>query len=376
MARIRTLQLGMWSAPERLGGADRYFYSLLPQLPEQGVDPHGLVVGDAAYTASIPFCEAFARDDDSLVERWKKMRAVGRPLIEGSDLIVTHFAPYQLSLVDRLRRKPLVVHFHGPWALEGAAEGAGALATFVKKQIETLVYRRGARFIMLSRAFADLAIREYGVPADRVRIVPGGVDVERFTLPISRRDAREHLGWPTDRPLVVTVRRLVRAKGVDHLIEAASALRERIANIGIVIVGTGPLAAELQQSIVDRGLQDTVRLAGHASEADLPYIYRAADLFVVPTVTLEGFGLVVVEALAAGTPTLVTPIGGLPDVVRALDPNLVLSGYAPHALARGIGDALADPSRLPSERACADYANGFRWSEVARRVADVYREIA
>jgi glycosyltransferase involved in cell wall biosynthesis len=376
MARIRTLQLGMWSAPERLGGADRYFYSLLPQLPDQGIDPHGLVVGDAAYTATLPYCEAFATGDDSLVRRWMKMRAVASPLIERSDLIVTHFAPYQLALLDRLQRKPLVVHFHGPWALEGAAEGASSIATFVKRQIETLVYRRGARFIMLSRAFADLAIREYGVPAERVRIVPGGVDVERFTLTISRVAARERLGWPTDRPLVVTVRRLVRAKGVDHLIAAATALRERIADVCVMIVGTGPLAEELQQSIVDRGLHDTVRLVGHAPEADLPYIYRAADLFVVPTVTLEGFGLVVVEALAAGTPTLVTPVGGLPDVVRALDPGLVLTGYEPGALARGIGDALADPARLPSAAACAAYASGFRWSEIARRVGDVYRELA
>jgi glycosyltransferase involved in cell wall biosynthesis len=365
----------MWSAPERLGGADRYFYSLLPELPDAGIDPHGLVVGDAAYTASIPFVEAFAQDGDSLVRRWQKMRAVAGPLIDRSDLVVTHFAPYQLSLLDRLRRKPLVVHFHGPWALEGAAEGARALTTIVKSQIERLVYARGARFIMLSRAFADLAIREYGVPAERVRIVPGGVDVERFALAMTRRAAREHLGWPLDRPLVVTVRRLVRAKGVDHLIEAASALRERIANICITIVGTGPLAGELQQAIVDRGLQDTVRLMGHVSESDLPYVYRAADLFVVPTVTLEGFGLVVVEALAAGTPTLVTPIGGLPEVVHALDPGLVLSGYLPDALARGIGDALADPTRLPSEAQCAAYASGFRWSEVARRVADVYREV-
>jgi glycosyltransferase involved in cell wall biosynthesis len=344
-------------------------------LPEQSIDPHGLVVGDAAYTATIPYCESFASDDDSLVERWKKMRAVARPLIERSDLVVTHFAPYQLSLLDRLHRKPLVVHFHGPWALEGAAEGASAAATFVKRQIEKLVYRNAARFIMLSRAFADLAIREYGVPPDRVRVVPGGVDVARFALPISRRDARARLGWPADRPLVVTVRRLVRAKGVDHLNEAASALRERIPDAYVVIVGTGPLASELRQAILDRGLHDTVLLAGHATENDLPYIYRAADLFVVPTVTLEGFGLVVVEALAAGTPTLVTPIGGLPDVVRALDPGLVLSGYAPEALARGIGDALEDPSRLPSEEECAAYADGFRWTEVARRVADVYREV-
>ena len=376
MARIKTLQLGMWSAPERLGGADRYFYSLLPELPAHAIDPSGLVVGDAAFTSTIPFVRAFADSEDSLVTRWKKMRDVTSPLIATNDVVVTHFAPYQLSLMDRLGRKPFVVHFHGPWALEGAAEGAKPIVTTIKSAIERLVYRKGTRFIVLSQAFADLATRVYGIPADLVRIVPGGVDVARFASNVSRVQARERLGWPTDRPTVVTVRRLVRAKGVDTLVDAASALRDRIPNIFIAIVGTGPLATELARTIAERGLQDTVRLTGLAPEVDLPFIYRAADVFVVPTVTLEGFGLVVVEALAAGTPALVTPVGGLPDVVRGLDPGLILASSAAPDLAQGIGDALTDPNRLPSEAECAAYAAGFRWSEVARRVGDVYREVA
>ena len=74
------------------------------------------------------------------------------------------------------------------------------------------------------------------------------------------------------------------------------------------------------------GLQDHVRLLGHVPEADLPLAYRAADLTVMPTASLEGFGLSVIESLAAGTPVLATPVGGMLDILPPLGEQLVLEG--------------------------------------------------
>jgi glycosyltransferase involved in cell wall biosynthesis len=163
---------------------------------------------------------------------------------------------------------------------------------------------------------------------------------------------------------------------LENLIRAAVLLRERIPNIFIAIGGTGPLAETLAASIVELGLQNTVRMLGRISEDDLPSVYGAADLFVVPTVALEGFGLVVVEALACGTPVLVTPVGGLPSVVRALEPGLILESAQPQHLANGIGAALAGTLPLPSAKRCVAYARNFSWSAISRLVSDVYREVA
>ena len=77
-----------------------------------------------------------------------------------------------------------------------------------------------------------------------------------------------------------------------------------------------------------------VRMLGSSRDADLPLYYRAADLSVVPTVALEGFGLVAAESLAAGCPALVTPVGGLPSVVADLSPDLVLEDATPDSAGR------------------------------------------
>jgi glycosyltransferase involved in cell wall biosynthesis len=370
-----TLQLGMTAAKTRGGGVDRYYFSLLRELPELGVGVRGLVVGDPEATAASGEVSVFAPEGAGMLRRWSALRGavagVGR-----TDLVVSHFAPYAFPVLDRVRNRPLVVHFHGPWALESAVEGAGRFAVAAKRTLEHLVYRRASRFIVLSRAFAKILAGEYGVREDRIRIVPGGVDVARFRGVGTRAEARRALGWEIDRPTVVTVRRLVHAKGLENLIDAAQQIRAAVPGVQVVIVGTGPLAAELQRRVRELDLEQTIRFAGYVAEDDLPSVYRAADLFVVPTIALEGFGLVVVEALACGTPVLVTPIAGLPEVVRDLDPSLILPGTSARDIASGVTAALTGAHVLPSEENCIAYAGRFDWPVIAARVRDVYREVA
>jgi glycosyltransferase involved in cell wall biosynthesis len=238
------------------------------------------------------------------------------------------------------------------------------------------VYRRGARIIALSQAFADILERHYRVDPTIIRIVPGGVDLSRFATPESRAQARERLGWPLDRPVIATVGRLIPTKGIEQLIEAAAMIRAEVPDLFVGIAGTGPLAGDLQRLVHERGLDEVVKFVGYISDEQLPLFYRAADAFVVPTQALEGFGLVVVEALACGTPALVTPVGGLPEVVRDLDPGLVLAGTSAANIARGITDALLGRVPLPSEKACIDYTQSFAWQNIAARVHAIYGEVA
>jgi len=93
----------------------------------------------------------------------------------------------------------------------------------------------------------------------------------------------------------------------------------------------------------------------------------------VPSIALEGFGLTTIESLAAGTPVLVTPVGGLPETVRELDPQLVLAGSRPTSLAEGVVAALTGEHVLPSPQACVAYARlRFDWPVIAEQVLNVY----
>src|SRR6202041_1466056 len=115
----------------------------------------------------------------------------------------------------------------------------------------------------------------------------------------------------------------------------------------LAIAGGGPLAADLQRQIDRSGLHDSVQIFGHVG-AGLPLFYRAANVTIVPSDLVEGFGLVVIESLAMGTPVLVTPVGGLPEVISDLDRQLILNGPTVKDLAAGLCRALSSPTELPS----------------------------
>ena len=143
----------------------------------------------------------------------------------------------------------------------------------------------------------------------------------------------------------------------------------------LLIAGSGPLRGELMAQIQARGLEGHVRLLGRLPDTQLPLAYRAADLTVVPTVALEGFGLIAVESLAAGTPVLVTPVGGLPEVVAGLSPALVVEATGASALGDALLRALRGDLGLPGAEACREYARAhYDCRKVATHTAEVYRE--
>jgi glycosyltransferase involved in cell wall biosynthesis len=353
------------------------YAGLLGSLQDAGVGVRGLVAGsrEAARTApsSLSF---FARRDANAISRLQACRrAVCAALkAEQIDVVAAHFSLYALPVLDLLQERRFVFHFHGPWASESRAEGDSGVGVAVKRTIEARVYRRADRFIALSRAFADILEQQYNIARDRIFVVPGGVDADRYRMNYSRREARERLRLPLDRPLIVSVRRLIHRVGLEGLIDAMTELRKSTPEALLLIAGRGALGGELAARIAARGLQDQVRLLGFVAEDDLPCLYRACDLSIVPSVALEGFGLPTIESLAAGTPVLVTPIGGLPETVAELDPALVLPDASAGSLADAMRRALGDLGRLPSPETCTRYVREhFHWPVIARKVLAVYQ---
>ena len=309
---IRALHIGKSRfAASDGGGSDRVFEALVRQLPAAGVSGSGLVIGEGA--GGEKGITGVSTGEAPVPQRLWALRQHAQRVLDGPsvDIVSAHFALYALPVLDLLGDRPLIVHFHGPWAEESAVEGSRAANVRLKALIERTVYRRAARCIVLSSAFRDVLHHTYGVPLHRIRIVPGGVEVNRFATAASTQDARATLGWD-DRPTVLVVRRLAERMGLTELVEAAAMVREEHPELQVLIAGKGPLHDTLQQAITAHGVEDHVRLLGFVPDDLLPLAYRAADATMVPTQALEGFGLITLESLAAGTPVLVTPVGGSP----------------------------------------------------------------
>jgi glycosyltransferase involved in cell wall biosynthesis len=378
---MKTLLVGMDWFPNRPGGLNRYFYEAVHALPRTNVQGHALV-SSILPGQSAPFClSGMAPPDASLRERLRGAKAqVNHSLHEGVDIINAHFALYAYPWVGSLPpRMPLVVNFQGPWADEIMTEApslAGRTKGLLARAIECKVYRRAQRVITLSDAFAAIAHERYGVDKARIRCIPGAVNLDPYLSAPATKLARERLGWPLDRPTLVCVRRLARRMGLEGLIDAVELVRRAVPNVLLLIGGKGAIHDELQSRIDAKNLSDNVRLLGFVPDDKLPLAYAAADLSVVPTVSLEGFGLITVESLASGTPVMATPVGGLPEILTPLSSDLIFTSPTTEALADGLVKALKGAINLPASQECREYAHRYGWPAVAPRVRAVFEEAA
>jgi glycosyltransferase involved in cell wall biosynthesis len=165
--------------------------------------------------------------------------------------------------------------------------------------------------------------------------------------------------------------------GLENLIQAVASLRDRLPQLRLIIVGIGELESDLKALVNGLGVTNRVFFAGKVSEMDLPSYYQAADLFVLPTRALEGFGMVTLEALASGTPVLGTPVGGTVEILNRLNPDLLFADASPEAMAAKIGDFATSGKLTPRLRqACRDYAlKHYSWDAVVAQYEALCRKL-
>lgn len=375
----RALLLGMgWSVEE--GGLNRYLRGLLTSIRSAGDSTpacrwraDAVVLGPGPDSHLPPGVTPAGASGSPLLVRVARFWAVANRVSPGTSVVDSHFALYSILplTVGALRKCPLVVHFQGPWAGESTAAGHGLASVKAKQLVERLVYRRAAEIVTLSAAFRRLLVERYGISPWHIHVIPPGVDLTHFK-PGDWAMARQGLNLPCDAWIAVVVRRLVSRMGVDVLLRAWAQLRPRSVSPILLVVGTGPERARLEALTTELGIEDTVRFLGSLGDEALVDCYRAADISIVPSLALEGFGLVVLEALASGTPVVGTDAGGLPEVLAGLDKGLIVRAGDRDALARRLLGAIDGSEPLPGPAACRSHAERFTWSEAAHRNLAVY----
>ena len=212
---------------------------------------------------------------------------------------------------------------------------------WARRGIEWMVMRRCHRIVVLSEFMRQRVMATHGIAPERIILIPGAADPGLFRPAADRRELRRTLGLPEDRTILFTVRNLVPRMGLETLLDAVSELRQVGQRCLLVIGGEGPLRARLEAGIRQRQLEQIVRLVGFIPEEQLAAYYQAADLVLMPTAQLEGFGLVTVEALACGTPVVGTPVGAIPEVLGQIDPILISSGTDSRSFADALGRVLS-----------------------------------
>ena len=267
--------------------------------------------------SSVPLCPSFP------FHLWR----------EPADCVVLH-EPNPVagtSVALRCPARRLIVWHHAdllrPW-----------WAPYTYGRIQRALYRRADCVIVSSPSLA--ADSRLVAVARRVAVIPFGIRLERYRVVDGHRAALvEQIRAATPGPRVLFVGRFVYYKGVHVLIDAMSECPGTL-----MLVGEGPLEGELRRRVIERGLQDRVVFAGQVTDEALPAYYQASDLFVLPSIArTEAFGVVQVEAMAAGIPVVSTNLPtGVPWVNQDGVSGLVVPPGDSQALGRAIGTLLAD----------------------------------
>ncbi|MBW4560118.1 MAG: glycosyltransferase family 4 protein [Mojavia pulchra JT2-VF2] len=376
-ASASILTLGMGWFPQTPGGLERYIYELTHKLAanQDQVELCGVGLPETELDVPIKLTNLASPDSAIWQRLWSIRNNFQKTRVGKPDAINLHFALYSFPILDLLPKKvPITFNFHGPWASESQQEISNQiLSGFLKRRlIEQTTYNRCDRFIVLSKAFGNILHQQYQIPWSKINIIPGGVDINKFQLSLSPQEARTKLGWPDNRRILFTSRRLVHRVGLDKLLQALAIIKPRIPDFWLAIAGRGHIQATLQQQAIELGLKDHVKFLGFIPDEQLPLAYQAADLTIMPSQSFEGFGLAVVESLACGTPVLCTPVGGMPEILAPFSPDLITTSPEASAIAEKLEKVLLGKIFIPSRQACHQYAvTSFDWHKIAQQVRQV-----
>jgi glycosyltransferase involved in cell wall biosynthesis len=280
-------------------------------------------------------------------------------------------------------RKPFVQTVHGVLADEYVqAQRSGALS-FREKLANLLMWRlsklegesaRNADLVVaVSKYSSEKIVQFYDVEESKIRVVPNGVDIQRFKPADDCAKVKRQLGMG-DKQCLLFVGRLIPRKGLHFLAEAAKRIVEERAETMFLIVGEGPVKNPMISHLKQAGLSDNFVFLGDASEDLLPSLYRCADVFAFPSIQ-EGLGIALLEAQATATPVVAFNQGGVREAVKHEKTGLLVEPDSDE-LADAILRLLSDQGlrERMGEEGRSFVSDNFSWKTCAERMLQVYHE--
>jgi len=380
------------SFPPRVGGRELYLHSIFSRLPAEEVTVLTIHEKEAFSLLLSEETAEFDQKSDMHIHRVGQERL--HWFLQGRRKRLRWFA--SLARLG-LREKIDIVHCGvalpdgmSGWLLKKVLGWPYIVFTYAKEITETFSMERLHRYRQRTLLEAErvVTISQYtrqelirlGVEPDRIIIAPPGVDADYFQ---PNREAGEHirsLYGLGEKPILLTVARLIPRKGHDRVIEAMPFILQQVPEAIYVIVGEGPDEERLRKLVQSVGVGNRVAFIGSVPAADLLGWYNAADLMVMPNRRengdVEGFGIVFLEANACGKPVIGGRSGGVMDAIDDGESGCLVDPYDSQAVAKAAIRLLADPALAHRMGARGrEWAKKFSWERAARQVQTLAAEV-
>jgi len=355
-----------------IGGVQKYVSDLSFQLLDQGHqvtvicadEPHSdsIWVGNIK-VVRLPYLFKIANTNITISLLWRLMK-------EEFDLIHTHFpTPWsaEISLIcAKIKKKPCVLTYHND------VDKSGLLGLFSE------LYNRTSLFLLLANVDKILITQPRYVKDSRfldryknkITIITNGVN----ELPPINKQKQEN----STLLFVGVLDQHHRYKGLEYLIESVTILKDKWPDIRLEIVGQGELVDEYRELTVKLNLEDRIYFYGYVDDQKLSEIYQKCSIFVLPSIDLhEGFGIVLIEAMARSLPVITTDVVGLSEEIRNHHTGCVIPPKDPSAIAAAVNLLLSDPqkARKFGENGRNLIKQKYLWKDISRNLVNIYEEL-
>lgn len=227
---------------------------------------------------------------------------------------------------------------------------------FLMSKMEGSVLRKNQRIIVLSQFSKDRIIELYSIPSGKIEVIPPAIDTGMFVPNQDKKSLRRKFNLSPNDFILITVRNLVPRMGIDNLIIAFKEVVKKHPRAYLIIVGGGFMKKKLKLLAKKLNLIKNINFAGSLKDDELFSYYRLADLFILPTRYLEGFGLVTLEAMASGLPVLGTPVGGTVEILSKFDQNFLFADSSPQSMAKKILEFMnSKPDMIQLAKRCREF---------------------
>lgn len=362
---MKILAVATFAFPDHFGGAERVITEVCQRLAQRG---HSVTLTTSRPKNGLHIEERggvtvrrYDVDDSSPAAFYRSVfsgvRTVLADLPEQPDVVHLHQILSSIAALapgSPLRGVPVAGSFYAPYHREYLArfrQGRDEGAASTKARFVAGILAKGDRYV-LKRCTQILALSDFSVSqineilpdaVERTTVAPAGIDLDRFhpiATEAERQATARFFSLPDSCPLLLSVRRLVPRMGLTDLIEATDQLSQGGANAHLALAGEGESREALQSQVEKAGLEKRVTFLGRVEEEDLPRLYQAASIFILPTRALEGFGMATAEALASGLPIVATDVGATREVLEGCHGALLVPPGDPLSLARALSSLL------------------------------------